>query len=70
MSEERVDFTIVLDGIGDPRLYEVVGERCALHTCHRLLRGAVVRVGNETYHRACAPRPEPKPERWRKPEGA
>lgn len=70
MSAERYEFTVVLDSVGDPRLYELVGPRCASAMCHRLLRGQVIRVGEEFFHKYCAPRDEatPDPSRWREPK--
>ena len=63
---ERVEFTIVLDGVGDSRVYNAVGPRCKAATCNQLLRGDVVRVGTEVFHKRCAP-PNVDPSRWRKP---
>jgi len=61
-----------MDGAGDPNLIHAVWPRCARGTCHGLIRGPTVRIGDELYHKGCAPREEsvPMPSRWQKSEGA
>lgn len=67
MTASRVEFTVVLDSVGDPRVYDMVGLRCKSTSCNRLLRGDCVRIGTEVFHKGCAPKSTPDPARWRKP---
>ena len=53
MSEERVEFRIILNGAGEPELLRDLLPRCPVDG--HLIRGDVVRIGHEFYHKGCAP---------------
>ena len=69
MTAKREECYVVMDGAGDPALIQQVWPRCAAADCNRLIRGATVRIGDDLYHKVCAPREEsvPMPSRWQKP---
>jgi hypothetical protein len=44
---------LVWNSAGDPQLLALLAPRCALGSCNRILRGAIVTYKGEMFHEGC-----------------